>query len=139
MLTTHKLQAGEGWRQTVARLLLVCFVVRALLPVGFMPTFGATGDQSLHFVLCLGDANAAQAASNPASPDQGDPSSTSHDQCAFSFLPRLALPETPGIAIAPLLLAGRVLGVAPSVGLIPIVAGPSLGQRAPPPVPRLIA
>ena len=139
MLTEGTLRIGIGWRATVARLLLLCVVVRALLPVGYMPSFGLKGDQSLHLVICLGDGGSVNADAAPGSPSQDGPGAAAHEQCAFSFLPRLFVPDSPGLVIAPQAFVGEAPGCPPLAHRFSSTAGPAVGSRAPPCVPRTIA
>lgn len=120
--------AVGGW---IARVLIVALLCRALIPVGFMPDFSATGVVKL--VICsasgfkpiaLSDEDTHRPAKGSSHPDQ---------PCAFSAATVTA--ALPPVGIAALVAPDADLGFEASdttTGLPPARAGPALGSRAPP-------
>ena len=126
--------AVKGW---MIRLLLTVVVLRALIPVGFMPDFGAAANGEFKIVICTAsgtqlvtlDADGQPVKEAPAS----DQKSQHHDEpCAFTGLVTVAA----AVLDAPHLIApprdGAETIVSADVTLPPARAGPPLGSRGPP-------
>ncbi|OYW54316.1 MAG: hypothetical protein B7Y80_10255 [Hyphomicrobium sp. 32-62-53] len=110
--------------------LLVAFVLKALIPAGFMPDFSGHDGQSFKIVICT--ANGSKLV------DAGDDSSggsvTKHagEPCALSALAALAAPDVAtSVAYSGLLNSARQ-EIAPAAVLPPVRAGPAHSPRAPP-------
>ena len=114
----------------VARLTIILFALRALLPAGFMPDLGALGAGHLDLVLCTAQPGAS------AVPNSGAPVAPQKSpgaDCPFgtALVKSLLVPVAsavpsaffPAVIIAPPDSTG---------GLVPSSQGPPLGSRAPP-------
>ena len=128
-----------GWRATMARWLLLCVVVRALLPVGFMPDFGNAADDSFHFVICASDGTGALASHSDGAPSGDQTGKTTSEPCAFAGLAHLWQPLPVGLTIAPPVRIAHVVPLPPEVAPLAFRTGPQLGARAPPRISRTIA
>ena len=121
-----------GWRATMVRWLLLCCVMRALLPVGYMPNFSATDASDFQFVMCTTNGGAVDPAKDGRVPADRDQGHRATEFCAFGALPVLAQPATQdripvptGTMVAPATFPQqRVLNR--------IHVGPHVGSRAPP-------
>lgn len=113
-------------------LLLTAFVLRALIPPGFMPKFFEAGSQTVKFVICSahGLKSIVTDANGDAAP--GKPAAHFDPPCAFSGLLAFSLPVPEAVDISG--LAFEVTSFLPnlSVTLPPPRAGPMLGSRGPP-------
>lgn len=114
------------------RLLLALFVVRALIPIGYMPDFGAAGHGVFKVVICSasGSKMLTLDADGKAIPDQ---KSGHHEQpCAFTGLISVAQPllDTSPFIAPDFNIAAAISPLA--VQLPPSRAGPQLGSRGPP-------
>lgn len=121
-----------GWHATVARWLLLGVMLRALLPVGYMPQFGVRSGESAAFVICSehGLVQAATPESAPRVPAEA--ARKASDACAFGALAHLFQPATYALSFG--ILSPDTARVAPFAHLStpPIDVGPQLGARAPP-------
>lgn len=118
-------------RQWLSHLVLFVFLLRSLIPVGFMPDFQGASAGAFRIVICTSygqqsvdlDANGHKLPSKPGS--------SSHQPCAFSISAVSDLPWTAVViaqsTIAILVTQGSVFEVLP-----PARAGPAVGSRAPP-------
>jgi hypothetical protein len=126
---THRL---TGWHATVVRWLLLGVVLRALLPVGYMPQFGTPSGEAVAFVICTehGLVQTAKPDSGPQTP--GEAAHKASDVCAFGGLAHLFQPTADSSAF------GIPLHVATTgkpflrVSTPPTTIGPHVGARAPP-------
>lgn len=120
-----------GWRATLSRWTILCFAVRALLPVGFMPEFRAGDDPGLHFVICSSDGAIASKLTPTNAPD-GSTGTPASSHCVFSGLAQLAPPDfAAGALSAPLVSADQLRVPRFAIDHSPHI-GPQLGARAPP-------
>lgn len=118
-------------RHWLSHLVLFVFVLRSLIPVGFMPDFSGASIGAFRIVICTGfgqqtvdlDANGHKLPAKPGG--------SKHQPCAFSIS---AVPDLPLTAIAiiqsalaTVITRGQIFEVLP-----PARAGPALGSRAPP-------
>lgn len=121
-----------SWSAWIVHVLLLAFALRALVPAGYMPDFGALSKGVYKVVICTsaGSKSITVDADGHSVPDN---SGAHGDQpCAFSGLAAKALPNPQSIAIAlPLLREADQFEVL-SVVLPPARAGPVLGSRGPP-------
>lgn len=121
----------RGW---IARLLLAAFVVRALIPAGYMPDFSAAADGVLKIVICSasGEKSMTLDGGQTRAPSHNPTSSHDGQPCAFSGLASATLIDvTIGPAHYVSMAASTV--VAPrAVDVPPARAGPQLGSRGPP-------
>ncbi len=119
----------RGW---LAHLLLSLFVLRALVPVGYMPDFSAVAQGVFKVVIC--SASGAKTLTVDADghevPSKSD---LSHDQpCAFAGLTKFATPVLATVVVDPPAIAPQPVVSAHAELRPPVRAGPALGSRAPP-------
>lgn len=112
--------------------LLLCALVRALVPVGYMPDLSAARDGTFKVVICTGDG--ARTITLDASGAPTHPADTAGDQqgCVFSTLAEAVISPAAGPAVA--VPAGQGLGAlrpAPS-DVLPVRMPAGYGARAPP-------
>ena len=125
----------RDWHR-LARLTLVLFALRALLPVGFMPDLGLLKQGGFQIVLCTAQGPATvtvDADGNPQTPDGTPADAAFAKDCPFgtAFGKAFALPAV--VAALPLLAAAdAVLARFLPLDLRPPAQGPPLGSRAPP-------
>lgn len=120
-----------------ARLTLLFFALRVILPAGYMPDPGALKHGQVRIVICTGSGTQAllvDAAGRPVTDGGGDaaPHGVAAD-CIFGMTAAQAF--TLPVPIAALARPGVVRDVPPSGGgeaLLPRALGPPLGSRAPP-------
>ncbi|MDQ2137619.1 DUF2946 family protein [Alcaligenaceae bacterium B3P038] len=117
-------------------LLVLAFVVRALIPAGFMPRADPAqgGEMALSLCTSTGDMVTMTVDMGRPAPDTPDPHHASAD-CAFNMLSHQALTLPPGLAAVVSASAARVIAppVVRQAALPPLpAAGPPLGSRAPP-------
>lgn len=114
------------------RALLLTFVLRALIPQGYMPSFDMSAGGAIKLVICT--TQGAKIVSFDAEGQPHNDSSGQHsDQvCAFAGLATASLeaPAAPEIP-APVRLSVANPGLERFV-LPPVRAGPRLGSRGPP-------
>ena len=126
---------GRRACRVMARLTLLVFALRALVPVGFMPDLGALGHGQVQIVLCTGDGTRSLLVDEAGRPlaDQGSGKVHHAADCPFSMASAKAfLPPAPaaGLAAAPVEQGFLPPG---SDQTAPTRAqGPPLGQRGPP-------
>lgn len=116
----------------LARLMLVCLCLRALVPTGYMPDVGALQIGEFRIVICSATGTKTIAVDKDGLPHT-DRDASHHDQpCAFSTLAHsgVDLPELLALAAPeyPVATTNR----APQIQLPPMRAGPVLGSRGPP-------
>ena len=138
VMTTRILSRGDcavkGWMN---RLLLAAVVLRALIPVGFMPDFGAAANGEFKVVICTASGSKQVTLDADGQLIAGDPSSDQkaphHDEpCAFAGIAgvAIALIDTPYLSAPQFDVAATF--VSDDVTLPPARAGPVLGSRGPP-------
>ena len=117
----------------LARLTIVLFALRALLPAGFMPDLGALGAGHLDLVLCTAQPSA------PAAPDSEVPVAPQKPpgaDCPFgmALVKSFVAPIVPALPQR-LARADLVMPAQTGAELVPPSQGPPLGSRAPPVLP----
>jgi len=120
-----------------ARLALLFFVLRAAIPVGYMPDLGQLKHGEVRIVICTGSGTQALLVDEQGQPvDDANGKSGPHaaaGDCAFGIatVQALALPDTPATIARPIFtVALPVAGEGHA--LRPLAQGPPLGSRAPP-------
>lgn len=112
-----------------ARATLAFFVLRALLPTGFMPDLGALSAGQIELVICTAHGDAAA----PVNLPDGAPHKSPGADCPFGM-------AVAKLFVAPVVPAAYAIA-APTDGgtphvvvstLLPSQQGPPLGSRAPP-------
>lgn len=119
------------WWSTHA--LLLCFVVRSLVPYGYMPEFGASVADGLQVVICTGSETKTIVLEATSKPNGELPSKHNGEHCAFAALAALHLPdEPPGITANP--IDQQVVRSVRSATFAPPLRRTvyALGARAPP-------
>ncbi|NOT72588.1 MAG: DUF2946 domain-containing protein [Hyphomicrobium sp.] len=128
---------GDGFKfgvlqRWVTRLLLLAFVGRALVPVGYMPDFSAASNGVFKVVICsaMGAKTIALDGSGKQLPDQED---VKHNQpCAFTGMAAVALSALDAIPLEVKEFQTPTFTPRLAVELPPARAGPQLGSRGPP-------
>ena len=135
MIGSIDMKTGTAQRLGLARLMLLLFCLRSLLPIGFMPDFGLLKQGDFQIVLCTPLGSTAVTLDAEGLPVDGDtdPADASFGQdCPFGTTFGKAL-DLPLAAALP--AASSVTEAAPSsnaLALRPPPQGPPLGARAPP-------
>lgn len=117
-------------RLWAARLFVVCFALRALIPAGFMPDFSAIKDGKISVVICTAQGNKTITVTLDGKP--GHSPSNAHDVCPFAAAPAAgSVPEVIQVRAAAPEANVRLF---PSQTELVIVrrVGPILGSRGPP-------
>lgn len=119
-------------RALVASTLIVAFLLRAIIPVGYMPDFGAAARGVFKVVICTASGSKMVPFDGETQKDpKGHPDK--HDQpCAFSGLGAVAFLTLGNEAPLPPDFVTPVLIPHLAVSLPPARAGPPLGSRGPP-------
>ena len=90
----------------LTRLLVCCVLLRALVPVGFMPDLAA-GDGVFTIVICTADGFSTidvDANGDPIGPDH-EPDGEAKDHCPFAPIGSIVLTATPPDPLPPVLVA----------------------------------
>ena len=111
-------------------LILASFLLKSLVPVGFMPTFSPGSDGSLKIVICT--ATGAKLVSTMDGDEPPTNQSHSDQPCVFSGLAQVALLEPDVIAIVPRSYSEPTIWLLIAFSLPPVRARPQLGSRGPP-------
>ncbi|MYZ43931.1 DUF2946 family protein [Schauerella aestuarii] len=137
-IAPHRRRASRPYLHRLLCLLVLAFVVRALIPTGFMPRADPAhgGEMALSLCTAAGDMVTMKVDMGRSAPDAPDPQHASAD-CAFNMLSHQALTLPPWPAV--IMSAPQARNVAPPVirqAALPALpaAGPPLGSRAPPPL-----
>jgi hypothetical protein len=120
-----------------ARLALLFFALRAVMPVGYMPDLGALKHGQVRIVICTGSGTQALLVDEAGQPvrdaaGHSRPHAAAGD-CAFGIatVQALALPDAPAtIARSAVIAALPIAGEGHA--LRPLAQGPPVGPRAPP-------
>lgn len=127
---------SNGWsgaRALIVRALLTAFVLRALIPVGYMPDFGAVSKGVFKVVVCT--AQGLKTMSVDLNGEQTPPSKHGghdHHPCAFSGMATVAANDDGVVVAVPAYDTAAAIAPQRAVVLPPSRAGPPLGSRAPP-------
>lgn len=119
-------------RHWAARLLVVCLLLRALIPLGFMPDFSAAANGTFKVVICSATGAKTVTLGPDGNPVHNPAKSNAHDACPFGAAPLAAAPPSFGAVAQPVEFASAQT-VRPYNDVIEVWrAGPALGSRAPP-------
>lgn len=122
------LRRGRVW---LGHAFLVAFVLRALVPAGFMPEF-TKSDGSFKIVICTANGSKVIDAGLDDNPHGGTVAKHMGDPCAMSGATALVLPDTAATFALPDLYPATVPAMGSPVTLPPARAGPAHAPRAPP-------
>lgn len=128
-LDRNALSTLRGW---TIRLLLVAFVLRALIPIGFMADFSNAANGVVKIVICSASGSKMLTLDADGKPAPIENVSQHDVPCAFSGLATLALPTLDAVQIVAPVFQNKVLAPHLAVVLPPTRAGPVLGSRGPP-------
>lgn len=139
MIGGRSIAKDADWRR-LARLTLLLFVLRALLPTGFMPDLDLLKRGGFQIVLCTAQGPVSVAVDEDGKPldpdgdhDRHDPADAFAKDCPFGTAFAKAFDVPTLVATAVLALPAAVATVAPRpLDLRPPPQGPPLGSRAPP-------
>jgi hypothetical protein len=120
-----------------ARLVLLLFALRAILPVGYMPDLGALKNGQVQIVICTGSGTQAllvDASGQPVNDLRGDgPRHGAAGDCPFGMAMAKAFTLPPPVpAPAQPIFAHAFPPAGSDQALLPPAQGPPLGPRAPP-------
>lgn len=116
----------------LARLLVATVVLRALVPVGFMPDLSRLASGTIQLVICTGTGSKLVTLDENGKPVPAKSSAHADQACPFAGSVLTALPQHGGLALShPQAPAAADLGDLATV-LPPARAGPPLGSRGPP-------
>jgi hypothetical protein len=123
-------------RHNIACLVIGLFLLRAVIPAGFMPDLAALRDGRIEVVLCTIDGLktvAVYLANHTDKRDSSDKKSAAHNLCPFGSvtLQSLALPTAPAVLVQARATQSDVI-LPDHLSLLPPAQGPPLGSRAPP-------
>lgn len=123
----------DTYKRAFSVALLLVFLVRALIPMGYMPAFNQGQHPTFALSFCVTGLTAATVQALALDTDQGQTEHPTH-HCAFSSALGNSGPPTVPIIFSPFaLFSGLTLPVLRDVAtLIWLVRGPPLGSRAPP-------
>jgi len=117
----------------LGHLVLLAFICRALIPIGYMPDFAAVSEGSFKVVICTSQGSQMMQLDENGKKVPANPESTHHQPCAFSSAtPTVAPLYLAEIGIEPVGLVTEVSFASVFEELPPVRAGPALGSRAPP-------
>jgi hypothetical protein len=126
----------EPARRCIARLILVLFALRAVVPVGYMPDLGALEHGQVRIVVCTGAGFKSLLVDEAGRPvDAQEPGTSQHAgaDCPFGTAAAKAfLAPTLVAAHEPPAVEQSVFHPGSGVALLPPAQGPPLGPRAPP-------
>jgi hypothetical protein len=122
----------------VARLILVLFALRAMVPVGYMPDLGALEHGQVRIVVCTGagfKTLLVDEAGQPVGSQEAGKTQHAGDGCPFGTASASAfLAPALVVTLAPPVFQRHFLLPGSGVALLPPAQGPPLGPRAPPTV-----
>lgn len=110
--------------------LLVAFVLKALIPAGFMPDFSGQDGQSFKIVICT--ANGSKLVDVDGGGSGGPVAKHAGEPCSLGALAALAAPDFSTTPAYTAQLDASRAGLLIAVVLPPVRAGPAHSPRAPP-------
>ncbi|WP_339856656.1 DUF2946 family protein [uncultured Nisaea sp.] len=137
MVGGSKFRNGSYRVRLAARLTLLLFILRAVIPVGYMPDLQALADGGVEIVICTPsgiETIRVGPDGRPIGPsDKKDNGQSATPECPFhaAFAHAFTVPD-----LAPLTKIARLASVNPAPASedvpLPPANGPPLGSRAPP-------
>ncbi|MEQ1651688.1 MAG: DUF2946 family protein [Hyphomicrobium sp.] len=125
----NALSTLRGW---IIRLLLTAFVLRALIPAGFMADFSNATNGVVKIVICSASGSKMLMLDADGKPAPIENASHHDAPCAFSGLATLALATLDTVQIVAPVVKSKTIAPKLAVALPPTRAGPVLGSRGPP-------
>ena len=122
------LRRGRVW---LGHAFLMAFMLRALIPAGFMPEF-TKSDGSFKIVICTANGSKVIDAGLDDNTHGGTVAKHMGDPCAMSGATALVLPDATAMVALPNLYPATVSARGSPVTLPPVRAGPAHAPRAPP-------
>lgn len=122
-----RIGATKAW---IVAILAVSFVVRAIVPAGYMPDFAALSHGVYKTVICHG--GEIDSAGKLRSPQQNKSTPHAHQPCAFSGLAAVTLATLCIAPDKPTFVQVASLNILIESSLPPARVGPILGSRGPP-------
>lgn len=119
-------------RRWVAWTLLVCMMLRALVPAGYMPDFAAAAQGTFKVVICTSEGIRTVTVALSSEPQHKQDSGKSHDLCPFGAAPATGTLPAPAVAAVPAILASLEAPIPAHDVILVWKSGPALGSRAPP-------
>lgn len=126
---------GSESRPWISTLLAVVILVRALVPVGFMPDLSRLADGVYEIVVCTGDGLGTitvDSAGDPVSPDGSGSAPVQNSLCPFAAAAAVALATIAVVFFASFRWPSRVFFSLPETRLAAVCGWVPLGARAPP-------
>lgn len=122
----------RDWRFWATQALLVAFILRALIPAGYMPDLAAARAGTFQIVICAagGEHLIAVDADGNEVPDHS--AAFAGEPCAFAGLAAMALHNLETLPATRVEYGDTALWPQLAVTMPPARAGPQLGSRAPP-------
>jgi hypothetical protein len=126
------ISALRGVRVWLGHALLVAFLLKALIPAGFMPEFSGADGGSFKIVICTANGTKIVDAGIDGTPHDGSLAKHMGEPCALGSLAALTLPDMLATVASPSIEAPSLAPLHLAVSLPPARAGPANGSRAPP-------
>jgi hypothetical protein len=126
------ISALRGVRVWLGHALLVAFVLKALIPAGFMPDFSGVDGGSFKIVICTASGTKTVDADLDGTPHDGSLAKHMGEPCALGSLAALTLPDLLATVASPVIETPSLAPLHLAVSLPPARAGPANGSRAPP-------
>ena len=112
--------------------LLVAFVLKALIPAGFMPDFSGADGGPFKIVICTANGTKIVDADVDGTPHDGSVAKHMGEPCSLGSLAAFTPPDLLATVASPATDAASLAPLQLSVSLPPARAGPANGSRAPP-------
>ncbi|MEZ5898648.1 MAG: hypothetical protein R3D51_04055 [Hyphomicrobiaceae bacterium] len=119
-------------RVWIAKILIIAFACRALIPVGYMPDFDALSKGVVKVVICTSSGDQVIALDANGKPHPAQNGAHVHHPCAFSGLASVDLPDLGLNSPKPAFVEDNLPNASQAAMLPPARAGPGLGSRGPP-------
>lgn len=119
-------------RMWIAKILIIAFACRTLIPVGYMPDFDALSKGVIKVVICTSSGDKTVAFDANGKPHPAKDGAHAHHPCAFSGLASVDLPDLGLNSLKPVFVEDNLPIASRTAMLPPARAGPGLGSRGPP-------
>jgi hypothetical protein len=120
-------------RRWLCQLVALCFVIRALVPLGYMPDLNSAHDGTFKLVICTSTGLQVVAIGDDGQPISDPATSHAKGDCPFGGLPQLGQLSSPAAAISAIVAPSQDAAFSFRPPRAPVWRiGPSAGSRAPP-------